>query len=263
MMLLIKSYLFDLLLFRKQRIVMTFTVCVFSQLLLANAWAQTKVIAFGDSITSGMFRTADNFRVCSHNGASGTTTECRINGSVNIGGYAPYLANSLTVEEGTFATVYNWGYSGELTFQMVNRINTVMNATPADYIAIMGGANDAFANFSSELVQFNIDQMITSARNKNITPIVATVTPNWMDGTKQLKVIDINVRIRSLLEERKVQLADQYERLIPNFSAYQSGDFLHLNDLGNRQLAIEWIEAIQESRIPSMTLAPIYQLLLD
>lgn len=265
MILLTKSYLLlsRKLLSRKQQIVIAFIICVFNQLLLANAWAQTKVIAFGDSITSGMFRTADNFRVCSHNGASGPTTECRINGEVNLGGYAPYLASSLTVEEGVSAVVYNWGYSGELTYQMVNRIDSVMLATPSKYIAIMGGANDAYANFSSELVRFNIDQLITSAKSRNITPIVATVTPNWIDGVKQLKVIDINVGIRSLLEERNIQLADQYERLLGNFPAYQSGDYLHLNDAGNRQLAIEWFEAIQESRISSITLAPIYQLLFD
>lgn len=246
----------------KKTIIFVSIFCLFSPF-WTNAWAQTKIIAFGDSITSGMFRTADNFRICSHNGASGTNVECRINGSANIGGYAPYLASSLTAEEGTAATVYNWGYSGELTYQMVNRINAVMATTPGDYIAIMGGANDAFLNFSSASVRFNIDQLITSAQNSRITPIVATVTPNWIDGTKQLKVIDINVGIRSLLVERKVQLADQYARLLSNFPAYQSGDYLHLNDAGNRQLAIEWLEAIKKSRTASITLAPIYQLLFE
>lgn len=250
-----------------KRKIVYFCIFLVSQLYLASALAQTKVIAFGDSITSGMFRTADNFRICTHNGASGTTIECRINGLVNLGGYAPYLANLLTTEDSGAVSVFNWGYSGELTFQMVNRINTVMAATPSDYIAIMGGANDAFANFSSEMVRFNLDQMIASARDRGVTPVVATVTPDWIDSVKQLKVIDINTRIRSLLEEREVTLADQYERLIGNFTAYHSGDLLHLNDAGNQQLAIEWDKAIREAETAANTskanLSPIYQLLLN
>lgn len=202
-----------------------------------------RVIAFGDSITSGLFRTAGGgFWRCPINGVtSNSPISCTGGGRTNIGGYAPRLSTLLRDISGSNGIVYNWGVGAERTYNMVNRINSVMSATPADFVAIMGGANDAYSGFSSSTVEFNIRTMVDAVRARGFEPVVATITPNLSNGQLSAFVQSYNSRIRSLATDQEVRLADQYNALISNFSALTSGDFLHLNESGNSRMAETWV----------------------
>lgn len=227
---------------------------------------QIKVIAFGDSITAGLFRTTSNFRLCTHDGSTGPTVVCIGNGIVNRGGYVSFLADQLE-SNGFDATVYNWGISGDRTSGMVNRVNSVLAATPSDYIAIMGGANDARNNFSRSLIIFNYNEMINSALNANVVPLIGTVTPNFENTQFQLRVESYNVEIREIAEQVGCEgsLADQHAALA-NFNIYTSGDFLHVGSAGNERMATEWFSSIQNaidcSTNTGFNIAPILNTLL-
>ena len=175
---------------------------------------RARVIAFGDSITAGLFRTTSNFRLCTHDGSTGPTVVCIGNGIANSGGYASFLNNQLD-NSGFDATVFNWGISGDRTSGMVNRINSVLAATPSDYIAIMGGANDARNNFSRSIIIFNYNEMINSALNANVIPLIGTVTPNFENSQFRIRVESYNDEIREIAEQFGCagSLADQHAAL--------------------------------------------------
>ncbi len=232
-------------------------------LLPTHVQAETiRVIAFGDSITAGLYRNSNGtYLYC---GATGQTSSsdptCIGNGRVNRGGYTSDLADLINAE-GDTGVVYNWGVNGERTSSMVNRINSVMNATPSDYIAIMGGANDAYANVSRTTVAFNIGVMIDQANARDTFPLVATVTPNQSTGSLDARVQSYNPSIIALQNSKKFSLADQYTKLVSNFNAYHSGDKLHFNSAGNSRMADEWFASLPEDNVNAA--APILLLLLD
>jgi len=241
-----------------------FVVCIAVNLSTSVSFAASgpiKVIAFGDSITAGMFRTASNFRRCTHDGSTGPTLLCRGNGIVNKGGYVPFLADQLD-DEGYSATVYNWGISGDLTSGMLNRMNSVMNSSPSDYIAIMGGANDARRNYSRSLIIFNYKEMIKKALEAEVIPLIGTVTPNLENSQFKVRVESYNVEIRKIADSITCgsSLADQGIKLA-NFDAYDSGDLLHVGPVGNQRMADEWLTAIENVR-NCVNIAPIISLLL-
>lgn len=228
------------------------------------ATAQIRIVALGDSITAGMERTPNNFRFCNNDGSSGFGVECFGRGVVNRGAYLPQLANLLRAQ-GETPTIYNWGVSGERTNSMAGRISSLLTTFQPDFVTIMGGANDAYSNFSAGTTYFNVDRMITFAELQDVIPVVATVTPNLTSSSLSSRVQSYNAAIRQLVEERNVALADQYGALISNFSANQSGDFLHINGTGNIKMAAEWNVAIVKARAiaGSTAIAPIISLLLD
>ena len=193
------------------------------------------ILAFGDSITQGKKRDSDGV-------IYGITL--RPNGARTIDGYEPELENDFATQTNHRAYVYNWGYAGESTHQGVNRIDSVLDSREADFILIMEGANDLYAGVSASTTKANLRIMIEKSQGKNTEPIIATVTPNTRRSDGYIIPNNYNPEIKSLASEKDIALADQYTALVGNWSGYNSGDGLHLNDDGERVMAQAWFDAI-------------------
>ena len=166
------------------------------------------------------------------------------NGARTSDGYEPELENDFATQTNHTAYVYNWGYGGERTDQGVNRIDSVLDSREADFILIMEGANDLGAGVSASTTKANLRIMIEKSQGKDTEPIIATVTPNTARSDGYIIPNNYNPAIRSLALEKDIALADQYTALVGNWSGYNSGDGLHLNDVGERVMAQEWFDAI-------------------
>jgi len=224
---------------------------------VSNAQTQPLVIAaLGDSITAGLMRDNRPVITCPH-----SNSNCDGNGAVNFGGYAPFLATKLT-NEGFFANVLNWGYSGAKTSEIVNRVSSIISSSSPTHMTIMLGANDAVFNISSTTVKFNIEMMARNAMSKNVIPILGTVTPDPRTSTFQANINAINADIRELSQQLEVPLADQFTKMNENFALYHSGDLKHFNNIGNEKMADEWFDAIETVLKKKFNISPIINLLL-
>jgi len=249
---------------------MKFKSCIFYLLLgflsvftsATSAQSRSLVVAaLGDSITAGLMRDSSGRVSCPH------IVDCVGNGAINLGGFAPFLASKLTTS-GFSTNVINWGYAGERSNQLANRVSTVIVNSSPSHITIMAGANDAIDNVSRATVKFNIEFMARNAISKNVTPILATVTPDPRLLIYEANINKYNADIRELAEMLELPLADQFKKMNENFSAYNSGDLKHFNNLGNEKMAEEWFDAfiaLLELQFPpeeKVNLNPILNLLL-
>ena len=213
--------------------------CVFCTWMIVIAICFTEVasartlliLAFGDSITQGYKRDSEG-------NISGITVPP--NGERTSDGYEPELENAFSMQTNHTVYVYNWGYSGERTYQGVNRIDSVLDSREADFILIMEGANDLYAGVSAATTKANLQIMSEKSRENNTEPILATITPNTARADGDTIENFYNPEIESLALEEGITLADQYSVLVGNWSDYQSGDGLHLNDAGEWVMAQAW-----------------------
>jgi len=229
---------------------------------VSSAQSQSLAIAaLGDSITAGLMRDSQDEITCPH------IVECDGNGATNIGGFAPFL-NTRLRDKGYSSNVFNWGYSGETSQQLVNRVSAVITLSSPSHITIMAGANDAIDNVSQNTLKFNIDIMAKIAISRNVTPVLATVTPDPRLLIYEANINKYNVVIRELSEELKISVADQFTKMNEDFDSYHSGDQKHFNNLGNDKMAEEWLDAIIGLEEPEPTpekkiiITPILNLLL-
>jgi lysophospholipase L1-like esterase len=137
--------------------------------------------------------------------------------------------------------VYNWGVGGEMTYEGVNRITTVLGSRAADYILIMEGANDVLNGTSSTTTQINIGIMVDKSLQRGVTPIVGTITPNTTKGSLYDNKItnDYNPKLVSMASQKSVLIADQYGALRPEW-AQLNNDQLHPNIAGYKMVARTW-----------------------
>ena len=242
-------------------IVSAFTTLLFFVLCLAEiSFAQTYVIlAFGDSITQGLKRDSEGTIYAIVSPPNGERTS---------DGYEPDLENEFSDHTSHEALVYNWGYWGERSYQGVNRIDSVLDSRVADFILIMEGANDLYEGVSAATTKANLQIMIEKSRLKNTLPIIATITPNTARYDGDLIPVSYNPAIKDLAVETEVALSDQYEALVVDWTGYNSGDNLHLNDVGEQVVARTWFETILDNGLISpnpetISIVPILNLLLD
>lgn len=208
-----------------------------------NASAKTfSILAFGDSITQGKKIDSD-----------GVIYGIILipNGARTNDGYEPELENDFATQTNHTAYVYNWGFAGEQTYEGVNRIDSVLDSRAADFILIMEGANDLYNGVSAKTTKANLQFMIEKSQAKNTEPIIATVTPNTDRSDGFIIPNNYNPDIKSLALEKDIALADQYTALVGNWSGYNSGDGLHLNDAGEQVMAQAWFDAILNSDFSS------------
>jgi acyl-CoA thioesterase I len=193
-------------------------------LLPAAAQAQTRYIAFGDSLTEGVGD--DPARA--------------------LKGYPPRL-ESLLNSRGQSATVQNAGLSGETTVQGLARLPGVISrANPGDVLLLMEGTNDINERVSNETSIFNLDQMAARGENRGMRVVHATVPPRLpsanFDGDNQITA-SFAAAVRDLAWSRQRSLVDPFEVFFfqtPNvFSLdYLGGsDKLHPNAAGYDLLA--------------------------
>jgi len=221
------------------------------------------VAAIGDSITAGLMRDSSNVITCPH-----VNLSCNGNGVMNVGGFSPFLATQLT-NQGYVTNVFNWGYSGAISRQLVDRISSVISISSPTHITIMAGANDATQNISDNTLKFNIEVMAQNAISKNVIPVLSTVTPDPRNISYQAEINKYNVGIREIAQRLGLSLADQFTKMNENFSLYNSGDLKHFNNLGNLKMAEEWVDAFISGMPPpppppekKVNINPVFNLLL-
>ncbi|WP_113639175.1 GDSL-type esterase/lipase family protein [Nubsella zeaxanthinifaciens] len=139
--------------------------------------------------------------------------------------------------------IENRGISGQTTGECLKRIQgAVENKT--GFIVILAGANDAIRIETGKLTlketEANMRQIIITALNQQLTPIICTIQffdDRTRDDLKQINrhVIKINALYKKLAKEYDIDLADLNAVIKRDFSLYQ--DFVHPNEKGNKLIA--------------------------
>jgi acyl-CoA thioesterase-1 len=188
------------------------------------------------------------------------------NGARTEEGYQPYLEDFLS-QNNTPSAVYNWGVSGETTIGGLSRIKSVLDSRFSHFMLIMEGANDLYWGISSSTTATNIGVMIDRVLEKEVIPIVGTITPNTKTtGYDNLIQNDYNPKIVVTAESKKVRIANQYAALLPNWVMLNT-DGLHPNYAGYELIAKTWYQTIIEITskpiVPAAIVPAISILLLE
>lgn len=228
----------------------------------AKAQLTGDVLSIGDSLTAGLNVTSGGLITCLPLGGAVLDPidqpACIGGGQRNIGGWQPELSRALAVG------VFNYGNSGELTSQMLNRLNAHMSRTPSQFVLIMGGTNDVIVGVSQSTILSNLEVMINFVRAAGREPIVGTLPPflNSRFAALNPTIVSVNNQIMSI---DGVRTADHYSVLVGNWGQNTSGDFVHLGPQGNSVVSQEWgrvISVALESEFNVSRLVPAIILLL-
>lgn len=167
---------------------------------------RTKVVALGDSITSG--------NVCDDEGANFPS---RIAGLTGL-------------------KVINAGKSGERTAGTASRTTSTLRRHKPGFVLILTGHNDAIFNRDYNSVIGNLRSIVRQAKNNKTVPILATLLPIgaprvFATGPAQ----DYNVGIRQLAKDEGLNLVDLEKEF--GSSGDLQCDGLHPNDRGSAIIA--------------------------
>ncbi len=191
---------------------------------LRHARAAERIVAFGDSITAGY----PYMRVG--------------NGCTNCGGYELFLQDYLNWE-GLGRYVYNYGIAGEyLVFEGINRIDSVMAETAADYVLIMEGTNDlSLLYVDPGTVAYNVYKVAYKVLQWGGKPIVGTIIPDTRYGWDWKHVSTTNSYIRSYVNSTPLMcLSDQYNAIAPYWENGYNYEKLHPNYWGYWIMGRQW-----------------------
>lgn len=154
------------------------------------ASAQTRYVAFGDSITAGVGDDPDRPEQ----------------------GYPPRLEDLLQ-EAGMNAVVVNSGVGGERTVEGLSRIDSVLDEG-GEVLLLMEGSNDLSRFVSIETILFNLDEMARRAEDRGWQAVQATVIPRIPTAQvdpDNLSNQKLNQRIREQAGENGRDLVDNFE----------------------------------------------------
>ena len=154
--------------------------------------AQTRYLAFGDSITLGV-------------GDDETLPE-------EERGYPPRLED-LLIAAGRDAIVENHGVGGEKTAEGLSRIDDVL-AGGGDVLLLMEGSNDISRSISRETTMENLRAMANKAEARGLAVIHATTIPRIPDAGRDADNVlnqRLNEEIRHMAGVRGRDLADNFE----------------------------------------------------
>ncbi|MGP8068573.1 MAG: SGNH/GDSL hydrolase family protein [Candidatus Bathyarchaeia archaeon] len=195
-----------------------------------------KIVAFGDSLTVGEtgFPAPDE--------------------SISYPKYLEALAKQhLThLQSGLEVTVSNRGTNGDLTSGMLERFSEDVVDEKADYVVILGGANDIGWGFDPLMIAHNLTAMYDAALKKGIVSVACSV-PSILGADALIPPrLKLNRMIRAEAEKRSIRFVDfftatadpQTNRLSEGYSS----DGLHLNPKGYQQMGKymfdEWLRAL-------------------
>ncbi|MDX1630325.1 MAG: GDSL-type esterase/lipase family protein [Thermoanaerobaculia bacterium] len=149
--------------------------------------AQSRYVAFGDSITAGV-------------------------GAEDDRGYPPRLEEMLQ-ENNPGTTVENQGVPGETTVEGLTRIEEVLEAGQGT-ILLMEGTNDVSQSISSETIVFNLEEIARKTESAGWEIVHATVIPRRPDSSSPRKLQingNLNRALRASVGARGLELADPFE----------------------------------------------------
>jgi lysophospholipase L1-like esterase len=203
-------------------------------------------IAFGDSITTGIVVLNLDPEIYYYDGY-------------------PYRLEYLLRQSFGTGKVINEGRDGELTFQGLSRLDSVLNKYQARYLLLMEGFNDViFSDIPVETIVFNLSEMATKAIRAGVLPALATTSPRrdaiWNQKFYRDRYLYLNDRIRQLAPQIKVPLVDMYQAFV-NYPLEDGGllsllsvDRKHPNEKGYQYMASVWFEEIKSFPFPPKNL---------
>jgi len=199
-----------------------------------------KIVALGDSLTVGETGFSDSAQ------------------SVSYPEYLEVLAKQhLTSRRASVEiNVLNRGINGDLTSGMLERFSRDVVDEKADYVIILGGANDIGWGFDPAMIAHNLTAMYDAALKKGIVPLACSV-PSILGFDELIPPrLGLNGMIRAEAGKRSIRFVDfftatadpQTNRLSEDYS----GDGLHLNTKGYRKMGKylfeQWLRALLEER---------------
>ena len=204
-----------------------------SMVMIALTWpfasyaGEQRIIAFGDSITSGR-----------------PYSDLIGGGRQGYGGYEPVLEQLLS-KSSRESFVYNWGWGGETTDRGVNRIDTVLASQNSDYVLIMEGTNDQWFGVSAQTTAFNLGIMIDKCLESGGVPLLGNLTPADRDENNQIPKY-YNPAIAAVAQQKDITLVDHYSAVVDNWHDLSdpANGGVHPNYDGYEVLAQTWHDAL-------------------
>jgi len=146
---------------------------------------------------------------------------------------------------------YNYGWGGENTSAGLDRfLSTITNpeadlhrlypagatVTTADLVIIMEGTNDINQGVDPFIIEANLSNMISQAKQAGKKVIIATIPPSFSTVYPQGPQAILQARIFELGLVHQVPVADVYSSLVDH-PEYMSADGLHPNATGFEVMA--------------------------
>jgi lysophospholipase L1-like esterase len=208
---------------------------------------RVRYLAFGDSNTQGEVSPA----------ASSSTfpTLFTKNAVVPSAAWPTVLAQTLrgrySSQSSSFA-VSNFGLAGEKAREARTRFQQALNSDRPEVVMILHGHNDITGGLdgAASTAAFEIEQMVSEARNRGMRVFLSTVLPARPSGSKaiaQLFIDDFNARLRIVASRQGVTLVDSYAALRTDVNRYIGVDGLHATEAGYTKIADTFFQAIQAS----------------
>jgi acyl-CoA thioesterase-1 len=197
-----------------------------------------KIVALGDSLTVG-------------------ETEFKMSDSDQDTSYPEYLEilaqdHLRSLQSDVKVNVVNRGINGDLTLGMLERFGMDVVDEKADYVIILGGANDLGWGFDPAMIAHNLTTMYDAALNKGIAPVACSV-PSILGFDSLIPPrLQLNRMIRTEAEKRSVPFVDFFTATADprtnRLAEVHSADGLHLNTKGYQQMGKcifdEWLRAL-------------------
>ena len=207
--------------------------CSFSVTVLSRTLQRTSFLAFGDSITTGVFSP-----VLSLAGDSGISTSYPAQLEAML--KERYPEQSLTI--------VNAGKPGERTPQGRFRVLRALDAYKPKVLLLLEGINQ-LVHLTPERIAGDLDSIVRSAQRRDARVLLATLTPigpvkeRRRPGTREA-VDDLNRRIRSIARTRNLGPVVDLFAAMTGQPHLLGDDGLHPTVEGYRVMAEEFARAI-------------------
>lgn len=181
-------------------------------------------LAFGDSITQGMWRSS----------------------------YPAKLEDLLRERHGGDFTIRNYGEAGEITAWGKKRLYRALFAEKPRYLLLMEGTNDlvGFGETVLSATVENLAEMVETAVQKGTGVVLANLSPRYDFGYLGLRVVETNQLIEEMAREEAAQypsmvaFADVYAACINAGGGRLFEDGVHPNERGDEVIAEAFYRAI-------------------
>jgi lysophospholipase L1-like esterase len=144
----------------------------------------------------------------------------------------------LDAEDTRLRLVHNAGVPGNLTSQMLGRVNKDVFAYNPNVLFILGGTNDAGRSVPLSTTIANLRAIINAARARNIRIFMITVPPSSADMAKRIDAM--NAAITHLANSYRIVVINIHDVLSQANGAYvpkYTSDGVHFSDLGVQLVA--------------------------
>lgn len=142
----------------------------------------------------------------------------------------------------------NKGINGDTTGGMLERFAIDVLAHKPSHVLIMGGANDAFERIAVQEVAANISQMVNTAINQAIVPVIGLPTP--CNFPEEALLAKYRQSLCRYAETNDIAVLDFYSAMLhPSGQGMNSGlhiDGVHPNEAGYRVMATVAVEFLRK-----------------